>query len=114
MKVTLLFVCLKPVLQACDLLSTWKGRLDYYIVGYPKHKGWLGDNGDGWSSYFERRIRLFVKVIKQVAGREQGLCTLWELACSTDAHEVRQVRGGRRGPRGSQAHLACAQKPNSL
>ena len=43
----------------------------YYTVGYPKHQAWLGNNGNGWSSDFEKRIRILVKVIKQLAGQEQ-------------------------------------------
>lgn len=51
-----------------------KGRLVNYTLEYSKHKALLGDSGKGSGSYFEKRSRLFVKVMKQVTGQEQGGC----------------------------------------
>lgn len=110
----LLSVCLQPVLQACDLPSVGKAGLACYIVGYPKHKARLRNNGRGGSSYFGRRIGLFVKVIQQVAGPKQGWHTIWELVCFYRCSQIRRARAGPRGPRGSRAHLMCVPKPHSL
>lgn len=90
----LLSVCLQPVLQACDLPSVGKGGLACSIVGYPKHKAGLRNNGRGGSSYFGRRTGLFVKVIQQVAGPKEGWHTIWELVCFYRCSQIRRAPRG--------------------
>lgn len=57
----------------------------YCILGHPKHRPCC-ESGNRWGSYFEKRSRVFVKVLKQVTGQEQESWALWELVSSSRAH----------------------------